>query len=75
MMCESLSVKRTVALALFGFFSSLLCDSHTTAQERISPAEAAKHVGNTATVCGQVASTNFAARSQPGPTFLNLVDT
>jgi hypothetical protein len=44
----------------------------SAAQERISPAEAAKYVGKTATVCGQVASANFSARSRRRPTFLNL---
>src|SRR4030095_9003454 len=42
------------------------------AQERISPTEAAKYVGKNATVCGQVASSNFATRSRRRPTFLNL---
>jgi hypothetical protein len=42
------------------------------AQERISPAEAAKYVGKNATVCGQVASSNYSARSRRRPTFLNL---
>jgi hypothetical protein len=42
------------------------------AQERISPSEAAKYVGKNATVCGQVASSNYSARSRRRPTFLNL---
>lgn len=35
--------------------------------------EAAAHVGETATVCGVVASTNYAVRSKGQPTYLNLV--
>jgi len=38
----------------------------------ITAAEAKDHVGEHATVCGQVASTHFAARSRGTPTFLNL---
>lgn len=34
--------------------------------------QAAQHVGETATVCGTVASTKYAARSRGQPTFLNL---
>src|SRR5215831_11053607 len=42
------------------------------AQERISPTDAAKYVGKNATVCGQVASSNYSSRSRRRPTFLNL---
>jgi DNA/RNA endonuclease YhcR with UshA esterase domain len=38
----------------------------------ITAAEAAKHVGERATVCGQVVSTHYASRSKGSPTFLNL---
>jgi hypothetical protein len=34
--------------------------------------EAVRHVGETATVCGVVASTKWATRSKGQPTFLNL---
>jgi len=34
--------------------------------------EAAQHIGQTATVCGMVASAHYAARSRGRPTFLNL---
>jgi len=34
--------------------------------------EAAHHVGETATVCGSVASANYASHSKGQPTFLNL---
>jgi DNA/RNA endonuclease YhcR with UshA esterase domain len=42
------------------------------AQGPISPAEAAQHVGETATVCGTVASVTYAHSSRGRPTFLNL---
>jgi micrococcal nuclease len=38
----------------------------------LTAAEAADHVGSTATVCGTVASTKFAQRSNAQPTYLNL---
>ncbi|HXW25578.1 MAG TPA: hypothetical protein VEK73_12615 [Xanthobacteraceae bacterium] len=38
----------------------------------LAPEEAASHVGESATVCGLVASATFAARSNGQPTFLNL---
>src|SRR3989338_212594 len=41
-------------------------------QERIRPSDAERYIGKRVTVCGQVASANFAARSRGRPTFLNL---
>lgn len=38
----------------------------------LSPAEALKHVGQNATVCGIVASAHHGARRPAQPTFLNL---
>ena len=43
-----------------------------SAEHTIPPAEAAKHVGEKATVCGVVASARYALRSKGQPTFLNL---
>ena len=42
------------------------------AQTSISAAEAKSHVGERATVCGEVASTHYAARTWGNPTFINL---
>lgn len=42
------------------------------AQTSISAAEAKNHVGERGTVCGQVVSTHYAARSRGNPTFINL---
>jgi hypothetical protein len=42
------------------------------AQKKLSPAEAKDHVGETATVCGSVVSTRYAASTKGQPTFLNL---
>jgi hypothetical protein len=38
----------------------------------LSPEEARNHVGETATVCGTVASAHFSAKSRTQPTFLNF---
>ncbi|MGA2336748.1 MAG: hypothetical protein ABSG08_15380 [Terriglobales bacterium] len=42
------------------------------AQSSISAAEAKNHVGEKTTVCGDVASAHYAARSRGNPTFINL---
>jgi len=42
------------------------------AQTSISAAEAKSHVGERATVCGEVASTHYASRTRGNPTFINL---
>jgi micrococcal nuclease len=42
------------------------------AETSISAAEAAKHIGEKAIVCGKVASTHYAARTRGEPTFINL---
>ena len=38
----------------------------------ISPADAASHIGESATVCGLVASAKYAANSRAQPTFLDM---
>lgn len=42
------------------------------AQNQITAAEAKSHIGEKATVCGQVASAHYASSSRGAPTFLNL---
>jgi hypothetical protein len=41
-------------------------------EHRLTAAEAKNHVGETASVCGQVASIHFAAKTKGLPTFMNL---
>ncbi len=53
----------TAAVALWPFIA------HAA---NITPVDAAKHVGETATVCGTVASATYAEQSRGEPTFLNL---
>jgi hypothetical protein len=51
----------------------LLCVTLSiSAEQTISASEAAKHLGEKATVCGVVASASYASRSKGQPTFLNL---
>jgi DNA/RNA endonuclease YhcR with UshA esterase domain len=44
----------------------------TLAQKKISAIEAKDHFGETATVCGEVASARYAGATKGQPTFLNL---
>ena len=70
--------KGTVGKTLHGFILStfliptLSVPTSLTAQTKLSTSDAKKHVGETAIVCGIVASTHFAAASHRSPTFLNL---
>jgi DNA/RNA endonuclease YhcR with UshA esterase domain len=41
-------------------------------QKKLSTSEAKDHVGEVATVCGEVASTHYAPSTKGQPTFLNL---
>ncbi|HXZ01685.1 MAG TPA: hypothetical protein VEI03_16940 [Stellaceae bacterium] len=52
--------------------AALLLLAAAPAAATLSAEEAAHHVGETATVCGTVASARFAERSRAQPTFLNL---
>jgi hypothetical protein len=46
--------------------------SIAAAQQKLLPSEARAHIGESATVCGTVASSRFAASTKGQPTFLNL---
>jgi hypothetical protein len=52
--------------------SALLCRAAAADAASIEAMEAADHVGQTATVCGIVASAKFATSLRSQPTFLNL---
>ena len=60
---------RYVGLVFFCLASSSFACPQT---ERITAAEAKNHVGERATVCGNVVITHYAARSKGNPTFINL---
>jgi hypothetical protein len=56
-----------VLLAVVAFLSSLIAQGQV-----LTTAEAKDHVGETATVCGAIASENTATGSRGTPTFINL---
>jgi hypothetical protein len=55
-----------------GIVYAVLFVSTALAQNPISAVEAKNHIGENATVCGQVVSTHFAVTSRGRPTFLNF---
>ena len=59
---------RIFFMLLFGF----VLVSPSLAQRKITPLEAKDHIGESATVCGSVVSTRYAASTKGQPTFLNL---
>jgi hypothetical protein len=61
-----------LSVSLFSVVLLVGVGFQTAAQQRILTSEAAKYVGKKATVCGQVASTNYAESNKGSPTFLNL---
>jgi DNA/RNA endonuclease YhcR with UshA esterase domain len=63
---------RKTKLWLVALFLVFLSTAPALAQKKLSAAEAKDHVGETATVCGTVASAKYAAGSRGQPTFLNL---
>ena len=56
---------------LVPFVLTALC-SVAVAAGSLTAQEAANHIGETASVCGVVASTNYVSKSKGQPTFLNL---
>lgn len=52
--------------------SAMVLLAGTAMAAEISPEDAASHVGETATVCGVVASAKYAANSRAQPTFLDM---
>ncbi|MGA9112012.1 MAG: hypothetical protein WB290_17150 [Smithella sp.] len=52
--------------------SILLAASVAFSADTISPEDAINHIGQQATVCGNVASTHFSSRSKGQPAFINL---
>ena len=58
------------AIVLLG--TRVACAAEPADAAKLDPGEAARHVGETVTVCGVVASAKFLSRSRSQPTFLNL---
>lgn len=66
---ESMRNVRLAGLALFLIGTSILLFAQSV---HLTAAEAKNHIGEKATVCGNVVSTHYAARTKGNPTFLNL---
>jgi hypothetical protein len=66
---------RRKVIAILGLFLTLaflIGPTVVSGEESITAADAAKFTGQQKTVCGTVASANYATRSKGQPTFLNL---
>jgi len=59
-----------IALSLAVVLFAVTCSATST--EKITASEAKNHMGQTATVCGVVASARYADNAKGKPTFLNL---
>jgi DNA/RNA endonuclease YhcR with UshA esterase domain len=64
-----MDARRFLLLLALSFFATLPIHAQT---KKLTTAEAKDHVGERATVCGQVVSTRYADGSKGQPTFLNL---
>ena len=62
-------VRRTAALILLAIAT---LNAERAETQRIAPADAAQHAGETATVCGMVVSTRYSSTAKGQPTWLNL---
>jgi len=69
-----MGTRRTPLVGAFGGLglALLLAASASGAAGELSTAEARRHVGERATVCGRVESSHYAATSRGRPTFLDL---
>lgn len=69
-------MQRTLTgLGLFALLLAVLphpAQAQEAPADTLQPTQAIEHVGEAAFVCGEVASTNYAAGSDGRPTFLNL---
>ncbi len=59
---------RSLLISLLIFFAGV-CQA---ARATLTADQAKDHIGETATVCGVVAGTHYAARSRGNPTFVNI---
>ena len=64
---------RTLRAALLLMLCVAKCHiTHAQTDHHLTAAEAKNHVGETATVCGRIASAHFAEKVKGLPTFMNL---
>ncbi|HEU0173449.1 MAG TPA: DNA-binding protein [Blastocatellia bacterium] len=59
-------------LYIVTLIAAAACATSSASADKITAAQAKDYIGKQATVCGVVASANFATRSKRQPTFLNL---
>jgi hypothetical protein len=59
------------SLKVFTFAAIIVCPIAAYAAP-LTPEEAANHIGETATVCGVIASTTYAKQAPMAPTFLDI---
>src|SRR5712692_3920702 len=69
---QSALLKAALVCALVTLALLLLAFAPAPQQKKLSATEAKDHIGETATVCGSVVSTRYAASTKGQPTFLNL---
>ena len=62
---------RMHSFKVFTFAAIIICPIAAYAAS-LTPEEAANHIGETATVCGVIASTTYAAQAPMAPTFLDI---
>ena len=66
---DTMRTYRTALLLILCFALPCITQAQTA---HLTAAEAKNHVGETATVCGRVASAHFAEKAKGLPTFMNL---
>jgi DNA/RNA endonuclease YhcR with UshA esterase domain len=64
--------KMKIARIVFTLSLGFMLVWPSLAQKKITPLEAKDHIGESATVCGTVVSSRYAASTKGQPTFLNL---
>jgi hypothetical protein len=69
---QSALLKAALVCALLTMALLLLAFAPAPQRQKLSASEAKDHIGETATVCGDVVSTRYAASTKGQPTFLNL---
>ena len=69
---RSALLRAALVCAVLALALCLLAFTPAPQHEKLSASEAKDHIGQTATVCGDVVSTRYAASTKGQPTFLNL---
>lgn len=65
-------MKKARRISMGALLIAFFCITPLIAQKRLTASEAKAHIGESTTVCGNVVSTHYSARSKGNPTFLNL---